>query len=271
MYFSNALQNTTSKLVENQHVITKVYFPRLMLPLSATLSGLVDFGISFLMFAVIASYYGVRFELWPGLGLLYFPILLLLTILLALGVGLWLSALNAVYRDVKYVLPFSTAVLDVRIACCLSRFADPSEMEMALRLEPHERGNRGIPLVAYRARRRAVPTTGPFGDDDPRDSRERRCLFSSDGNHHRGRGVAMRGAAIQVEGLGKRYRVGEREQYRAFRNIISSSCSAAARFLTGAKRRAVGSCASVLWALQDVWLKVPRRASGRTDWTERRR
>jgi lipopolysaccharide transport system permease protein len=106
MYFSNALQNTASKLVENQHVITKVYFPRLMLPLSATLSGLVDFGISFLMFAVIVSYYGVRFELWPGLELLYFPILLLLTILLALGVGLWLSALNAVYRDVKYVLPF---------------------------------------------------------------------------------------------------------------------------------------------------------------------
>lgn len=106
MYFSTTLQNTTSKLVENQHVITKVYFPRLMLPLSATLCGLVDFGISFLMFAVILSYYGVRFAIWPGLGLLYFPILLLLTILLALGVGLWLSALNAIYRDVKYVLPF---------------------------------------------------------------------------------------------------------------------------------------------------------------------
>jgi lipopolysaccharide transport system ATP-binding protein len=67
----------------------------------------------------------------------------------------------------------------------------------------------------------------------------------------------MRSAAIQMEGLGKRYRVGEREHYRALRNIISSSSSAAARFLTGAKRRAVGSRASVLWALQDVWLKVP--------------
>ncbi len=106
MYFSNALQNTTSKIVENQHVITKVYFPRLMLPLSATLSGLVDFAISFVMFAAIVAYYGIHRATWPGIAALYFPLFLLLAILLALGVGFWLSALNAIYRDVKYVLPF---------------------------------------------------------------------------------------------------------------------------------------------------------------------
>jgi lipopolysaccharide transport system permease protein len=102
MYFAAALQNSTNTIVENQRLITKVYFPRLMLPLSAVLSGLVDFGISFLMFFAMMLYYGIR----PGVAVLWLPVFLLLAILTALGVGLWLSALNAIYRDVRYVLPF---------------------------------------------------------------------------------------------------------------------------------------------------------------------
>ena len=102
MYFAAALQNATNTIVENQRLITKVYFPRLALPLSSVLSGLVDFGISFLMFVVMMVYYGIR----PGAAVLWLPAFLLLAILTALGVGLWLSALNAIYRDVRYVLPF---------------------------------------------------------------------------------------------------------------------------------------------------------------------
>jgi lipopolysaccharide transport system permease protein len=102
MYFASAMQNATNKIVENQHVITKVYFPRLILPISATLSGLVDFAISFLMFVVIMIYYRVQ----PGWPMLLFPAFLLLAVVTALGVGLWLSALNAIYRDVRYVVPF---------------------------------------------------------------------------------------------------------------------------------------------------------------------
>ena len=102
MYFAAALQNATNTIVENQRLITKVYFPRLALPLSAVLSGLVDFGVSFLMFVVLMVYYGVR----PGAAILWLPVFLLLAILTALAVGLWLSALNAIYRDVRYVLPF---------------------------------------------------------------------------------------------------------------------------------------------------------------------
>jgi len=102
MYFAAALQNSTNTIVENQRLITKVYFPRLALPLSAVLSGLVDFGVSFLMFLVLMVYYGVR----PGAAVLWLPVFLLLAILTAFGVGLWLSALNAIYRDVRYVLPF---------------------------------------------------------------------------------------------------------------------------------------------------------------------
>jgi lipopolysaccharide transport system permease protein len=102
MYFAASLQNATNTIVENQRVITKVYFPRLALPLSSVLSGLVDFGVSFLMFVAMMVYYGVR----PSATVVWFPAFLLLALLTALGVGLWLSALNAIYRDVRYVVPF---------------------------------------------------------------------------------------------------------------------------------------------------------------------
>jgi lipopolysaccharide transport system permease protein len=102
MYFAASLQNATNAIVENQRVITKVYFPRLVLPLSAVVSGLVDFAISFLIFVLMMGYYRIR----PTMHILWLPAFLLLAVLTALGVGLWLSALNAIYRDVRYVLPF---------------------------------------------------------------------------------------------------------------------------------------------------------------------
>jgi lipopolysaccharide transport system permease protein len=101
-YFSTALQSCTSVVVDNQNVITKVYFPRLILPLSAVISGLVDFAIGFVVLLVVTAIYGIK----PTLGVLWLPVLLLLAVLTALGVGLWMSALNALYRDVRYVVPF---------------------------------------------------------------------------------------------------------------------------------------------------------------------
>ncbi len=101
-YFSYALQMTTNVVVDNQRLITKVYFPRLILPISAALSGLVDFSIGFVVLAIFTVAYGIR----PTLAALCLPALLLLAVFTALGVGLWLSALNALYRDVKYVIPF---------------------------------------------------------------------------------------------------------------------------------------------------------------------
>jgi lipopolysaccharide transport system permease protein len=102
MYFATALQNATNVVVEQQQVITKVYFPRLVLPLSAVVAGLLDFGISFVVFLGMMAY----FHIVPGIAILLFPGFLLLAVLTALGVGLWLSALNAIYRDVRYVIPF---------------------------------------------------------------------------------------------------------------------------------------------------------------------
>jgi lipopolysaccharide transport system permease protein len=101
-YFAYALQMTTNVVVDNQRLITKVYFPRLILPISSALSGLVDFAIGFAVLAIFTAVYGIR----PTLAALWLPVLLLLAVFTALGVGLWLSALNALYRDVRYVVPF---------------------------------------------------------------------------------------------------------------------------------------------------------------------
>ncbi len=101
-YFSSSLANVTNVVVDNQRVITKVYFPRLILPVSAALSGLVDFSIAFVVLFVYTQAYGIH----PTFAILFLPLFLLLAILTVLGVGLWLSALNALYRDVRYLIPF---------------------------------------------------------------------------------------------------------------------------------------------------------------------
>ena len=102
MYFSAAMQGATNIVVDQQRVITKIYFPRVVLPIAAVLSGLLDFAISFVVFLAIMVYYRIV----PTAAIIWLPGFTLLAILTALGVGLWLSALNALYRDVRYVLPF---------------------------------------------------------------------------------------------------------------------------------------------------------------------
>jgi len=101
-YFQTALQTATNIVVDQQRVITKIYFPRVVLPISAVLSGLLDFAISFGVFLVMMVYY----HMVPTRAVVWLPAFTLLAILTALGVGLWLSALNALYRDVRYVVPF---------------------------------------------------------------------------------------------------------------------------------------------------------------------
>ncbi|HTQ96360.1 MAG TPA: ABC transporter permease [Candidatus Acidoferrum sp.] len=102
MYFSSALLSATNVVVENQRVITKVFFPRLILPFSSVIAGLVDFAIGFTVLMIFTFAYGIR----PTFATLLLPLFLLLAVLTALGVGLWLSALNALYRDVRYLMPF---------------------------------------------------------------------------------------------------------------------------------------------------------------------
>jgi lipopolysaccharide transport system permease protein len=102
--FAYALTQSSSSVVAEQRLLTKVYFPRLIIPLAPTLSGLVDFAISFGLLLVLMAFYGV----WPTLAVLLLPIFVVFALLAALAVALWLSALNAIYRDVRYTIPFLT-------------------------------------------------------------------------------------------------------------------------------------------------------------------
>jgi len=102
-YFSSALNQVSNSLVGNQGVITKIYFPRIIIPISATLLGLVDFFFAAIVFAVLTIYYHIT----PGLeGLLLVLPMLLLSLITALGVGTFFASLNVKYRDVRAIIPF---------------------------------------------------------------------------------------------------------------------------------------------------------------------
>jgi len=103
--FTNALNQASRSLTANQNMVTKIYFPRLVLPISSVLAGLVDFAIAFVILVGLMFYYGVT-PAWNVLWTL--PLFILLSIITALGVALWLSAINVQYRDVNYALPFLT-------------------------------------------------------------------------------------------------------------------------------------------------------------------
>jgi lipopolysaccharide transport system permease protein len=102
LLFASALGTAGNSLVANQNLITKVYFPRLVMPIAACVTGLVDFAISFLLLLVLLAWY----HLVPSFAVLFVPVFVILAVLASLSVGLWLSALNVQYRDVRYVLNF---------------------------------------------------------------------------------------------------------------------------------------------------------------------
>ncbi len=103
-FFANGLAQSSNSLVSSSNLISKVYFPRLTIPLSAVLSGAVDFAISFVLLIGMMAFYRQA----PSIRCVYLPLFFLLAFVTALGVGLWLSALNVEYRDVRYTIPFLT-------------------------------------------------------------------------------------------------------------------------------------------------------------------
>jgi lipopolysaccharide transport system permease protein len=117
--FSFALTHASNSLIENERLITKVYFPRILIPLATTLVGLVDFAIAFALLILACLAYGVPL----GPGVLAAPLLALLCLVAALACGLWLAALNVEFRDVRYVLPFV-----VQIAMYVSPVAYPTSL-----------------------------------------------------------------------------------------------------------------------------------------------
>lgn len=100
--FAGALQRSGTSLVSNAGLLTKVYFPRLVIPVSGVLAGLVDFAIAFIVFLIMMFAYGMA----PGWQVVFLPLLVLLAMATALGFGLWFAALNVLYRDVQYIIPY---------------------------------------------------------------------------------------------------------------------------------------------------------------------
>lgn len=104
--FSHSLTSASNSLIENQNLITKVYFPRIIIPLSSVLVGLLDFGIAMLLLLAILIWYG----LMPTVNIALLPVFVVMAIISAMSVGIWLAALNAQYRDFRYTIPFITQV-----------------------------------------------------------------------------------------------------------------------------------------------------------------
>jgi len=107
MYFVNALTQSSNSVVGNYTMITRVYFPRLVIPITTVVTGLLDFAIAFAILIGMMLFYGIV----PTAAIWTLPFFILLTIATALGLGLWLAALNVEYRDVRFILPFLTQIL----------------------------------------------------------------------------------------------------------------------------------------------------------------
>lgn len=101
-FFANGLTQSANSLVGNANLIKKVYFPRLVIPIASVLSGVLDFALAFLVLIGIMLVYGIL----PTANILWFPVFLLLALVTSLGAGLWLSALNVEFRDVRHAVPF---------------------------------------------------------------------------------------------------------------------------------------------------------------------
>jgi lipopolysaccharide transport system permease protein len=103
-FFANALTQASNSLVLNANMLKKIYFPRPTVPIATVLAGVIDFMLAFLVLLGMMAFYGIA----PTVNALWLPIFLLVALFTSLGVGLWLSALNVQFRDVRYIVPFLT-------------------------------------------------------------------------------------------------------------------------------------------------------------------
>jgi lipopolysaccharide transport system permease protein len=131
-FFSNAVSTASNSLVNSANVITKVYFPRVIIPLAAVGAGLVDFTVAFGLLIILMVWYHIPLTPWFGLV----PVFLLLTIIAAVGVGTVLSALTVNYRDFRWVLPFAIQVWLYATPVTYASSVVPPKWRVAFGLNP---------------------------------------------------------------------------------------------------------------------------------------
>jgi lipopolysaccharide transport system permease protein len=130
--FAFSLANSSNSLVGSQNLVSKVYFPRLVIPIASVLPGLVDFAISFVVLLGMMAFYEVPLTV----RVLSLPLFLVLAIVTALGVGIWLSALNVEYRDIRYVVPFLTLFWQYATPVAYSSSLIPEKWRVLYGLNP---------------------------------------------------------------------------------------------------------------------------------------
>ena len=157
-YFAGSLTRSSSRLVESAHLITKVYFPRLVIPISGVLSGLVDFAVAFLVLLGLMIYYGVV----PGLAVALLPAFMLLAIVIALGFGLWLAALNVRFRDINHLMPFLVQLWMYVTPVIYSSTLIPGRWRFLLGLNPMSGVIEGFRWALLGERLAARPAGAPF-------------------------------------------------------------------------------------------------------------
>jgi lipopolysaccharide transport system permease protein len=151
-FFSNTITASGNSLVGSAHLITKVYFPRLIVPAAAMMAGLVDFVLAFLLLIALMVYYRVPVTA----QIVFLPVLVLMTALFGLGVGTWMSALNVKYRDVRFALPFVIQLWLFVSSVILPSSAIPAKWRWILLLNPMS----GI-IEGYRAALFGLPFDWP--------------------------------------------------------------------------------------------------------------
>jgi lipopolysaccharide transport system permease protein len=130
--FSKALSDAGRSMLASRSMITKIYFPRLIIPLSSVLGGVVDFLIQFVVLLIMMLYYHIS----PTSAVWSLPFFILLSLATALGLGLWFSALNVLYRDVGYILPFLTQIWMLLTPVAYSVKAIPDKYQLIYALNP---------------------------------------------------------------------------------------------------------------------------------------
>jgi len=131
-YMSNAMSTASSSLVSGQGMLGKIYFPRLIFPVTPILAKLVDFLISIVLIGAVMAY----FKVWPGMNLIYLPLFFLMMIAVPLGASLWLSALAIRYRDVKFAMPFFIRMLVYSAPIVYTASAIPDQWRFYYSLNP---------------------------------------------------------------------------------------------------------------------------------------
>ena len=245
-FFSNAVQRGARSLVDNMHMISKVYFPRMAIPIAGTASGLVDFGASFLVLLVMLLIYRMPLR-WEIVTL---PIFLLVTFGFALATGLWLATLSVKYRDVSFAIVFLLQALMYASPVIYPVSMVPEQLLFLYYLNPMTgviEGFRWALLGSADRARAVVPAVDLPGGD--RSDQRRHGIPAHRTN---GGGPVMSNQAVLAQNLGKSYRIGKRQERaggRARRTLANSF-----GYLASSLRPATDD--ETLWAIRDVSFEI---------------